>query len=162
MLLAVSFLLAGITGVIKMPGWFSINPSIMIPLMKIHDWSGMVMVALVLVHLIQHWKWIVVMSKRIFIKNEKVKRISFLVLVMILTAVLSLSAYSITSNIKQKQHTSTDSQNSTKTIDQQSNSYNQPVIRTGGCPFGIQEDVFPGQCGLYTDKNNNGECDYGE
>jgi len=31
----------------------------------IHNWSGIVMVVLVLIHLVLHWKWIVCMTKNI-------------------------------------------------------------------------------------------------
>jgi len=30
------------------------------------------------------------------------------------------------------------------------------------CPKGIENDPYPGSCGLYTDTNNNGFCDLGE
>jgi hypothetical protein len=30
------------------------------------------------------------------------------------------------------------------------------------CPFGVENDPAPGQCRLYTDKNGNNYCDYGE
>jgi len=39
-------------------------------LSTIHDWSGIVMVLLVLVHLILHWDWIVCETKNIFSKKE--------------------------------------------------------------------------------------------
>ena len=30
------------------------------------------------------------------------------------------------------------------------------------CPSGIVNDESPGMCGLYTDENENGICDYSE
>lgn len=30
------------------------------------------------------------------------------------------------------------------------------------CPRGLVDDPYPGECGLYVDKNNNGICDYSE
>jgi hypothetical protein len=36
-----------------------------------------------------------------------------------------------------------------------------PVLATE-CPFGVTNDPAPGQCRLYTDKNGNDYCDYGE
>lgn len=30
------------------------------------------------------------------------------------------------------------------------------------CARGIENDSYPGSCGLYTDKDNNGFCDLGE
>lgn len=32
-------------------------------------------------------------------------------------------------------------------------------VKTIDCPWGIQDDKFPGQCGIYVDKNNDGVCD---
>lgn len=34
--------------------------------------------------------------------------------------------------------------------------------KTVECPFGIHDDNFPGKCGIYIDKNNNGVCDLSE
>ncbi|MBN2142201.1 DUF4405 domain-containing protein [Candidatus Woesearchaeota archaeon] len=34
-----------------------------------HDWAGIIMIALALVHLILHWNWIVCMTKSFFKKN---------------------------------------------------------------------------------------------
>jgi len=33
---------------------------------KIHDWSGILLIVFVLMHLILHWDWIVCMTKNIF------------------------------------------------------------------------------------------------
>jgi len=30
------------------------------------------------------------------------------------------------------------------------------------CPFGLVNDPYPGKCGRYVDKNDNGFCDYSE
>ena len=35
----------------------------------IHNWSGIVLVILILLHLILHWKWIVYMTKNVFKKK---------------------------------------------------------------------------------------------
>ena len=72
--LAVSFLVAVVTGIIKFPGLlrrFGIHFS-QLPMREIsfaHDWAGIIMAILVFVHLVQHWNWIVAMTKRIFIKK---------------------------------------------------------------------------------------------
>ncbi|MBN1175477.1 DUF4405 domain-containing protein [Candidatus Woesearchaeota archaeon] len=161
MILAISFILAGITGVIKMPGWFNIKPEILKPLMIIHDWSGIAMVALVLVHLIQHWKWIVAMTKRLIIQNEQVKNIFIIIGVMIITSILALSAYSLTSKISNNNQENSIS----NTISEENTHFEEPQhknIKTGGCPYGVEDDPYPGLCGLYKDRNENGLCDYGE
>ncbi|MBW3015577.1 DUF4405 domain-containing protein [Candidatus Woesearchaeota archaeon] len=39
-----------------------------------HEWAGIIMIVLALVHLILHWKWIVCMTKACFAKkNNKLK-----------------------------------------------------------------------------------------
>ena len=40
----------------------------------VHDYAGLIMGSLVLVHLILHWKWIVVMTKNLFKREEKSKK----------------------------------------------------------------------------------------
>ena len=32
----------------------------------IHDWAGIVLTVLVIIHLVLHWRWVVAMSKRFF------------------------------------------------------------------------------------------------
>ena len=66
-LLALSFLLVFITGVLKfmmingirlnLP-WRVITP--------LHDWSGIVMIVLAIIHIATHWRWIAAMTKRTF------------------------------------------------------------------------------------------------
>jgi hypothetical protein len=74
-LMAVSFLTCSITGVVKFPGLLHsihINPR-RLPMdlfTIVHDWSGIVICLLVLVHLILHWKWIVHMTKTTFEKKK--------------------------------------------------------------------------------------------
>jgi hypothetical protein len=73
--LAISFLVSVTTGIIKFPGltkYFTSIYRVITPfyMAKIHDWSGIVMAFLVFVHLALNWKWIVVMTKNIFKKNE--------------------------------------------------------------------------------------------
>ncbi|MBW2966281.1 DUF4405 domain-containing protein [Candidatus Woesearchaeota archaeon] len=73
--LGISFIISFITGLFKFPGItqyftavFRVIPSYYMS--KIHDYSGLVMGSLVLVHLILHWRWIVAMTKNILKKNE--------------------------------------------------------------------------------------------
>jgi len=63
--LGISFIIAFITGVVKIfkpyrtiPIWFS----------KLHDWSGFLIGFFVLAHLILNWSWIVCMTKLILKK----------------------------------------------------------------------------------------------
>ena len=70
--LAISFFVCFLTGLIKWPGLIKIvgvsayrtlsfsNISIL------HDWSGLIMGFLVLIHLALHWSWIVAVTKMIF------------------------------------------------------------------------------------------------
>ena len=74
--LAISFFICFITGLIKWPGLINLigvsayqtlsfrNMSLL------HDWSGLIMSLLVLVHLVLHWRWIVAMTKLTFGKNN--------------------------------------------------------------------------------------------
>ncbi len=69
-LLGIAFLLCGITGILKLPILFNvIRPSLVMS--KIHDISGVMMVILVFIHLVLHWKWIVVMTRRLFKGSPK-------------------------------------------------------------------------------------------
>ena len=73
--LIITFLLAFITGVIKIPEltrYFG-DVFLIVPastLSKIHDISGTVMGLLVLAHLVLHGRWIVAMTKSTFGKKE--------------------------------------------------------------------------------------------
>ena len=74
--LGISFLLVLATGVIKFPGLVQMlgisRGSLPISQMStIHDWSGLIMGLLVLVHLILHWRWIVCMTKSFFRKGGR-------------------------------------------------------------------------------------------
>jgi hypothetical protein len=72
--LIITFLLAFITGFIKIPEltWLFRDVFLVVPastLSKIHDISGIVMGLLVLAHLVLHWNWIVAMTKSTFGKK---------------------------------------------------------------------------------------------
>ncbi len=70
--LAISFFACFITGLMKLPGAIKIigvSAYKSLPLRNIsllHDWSGLIMGVLVLIHLVLHWKWIVSVTKSIF------------------------------------------------------------------------------------------------
>lgn len=73
--MALSFFVCFITGLIKWPGLIKIigvsaykvlhRPNISI----LHDWSGLIMGLLLMVHLALHWKWIVCVTKSMIGKN---------------------------------------------------------------------------------------------
>lgn len=77
--LAISFIAVSVTGVLKLRrvmgwlGWQWQDPLVQ-TLSKIHDWSGIVMVLLVLVHLVLHWDWIVRVTKCVFDKECDVEK----------------------------------------------------------------------------------------
>ena len=76
--LAISFFICFITGLIKWPGLIKlIGPSIYQTLnikkvSMLHDWSGLIMGLLVLVHLALHWRWIVAVTKSVFKKEKRI------------------------------------------------------------------------------------------
>ena len=72
--LAISFFICFITGLIKWPGlikvigvsaYKTIQTS---NISMLHDWSGLIMGLLVIIHLALHWKWIVCVTKNMFKK----------------------------------------------------------------------------------------------
>lgn len=69
--LAITFLLAFITGIIKWPA-LNLHKILMNfqIISFIHDWAGLIMSILVFIHLILHWNWIKAMSKQIFCKKK--------------------------------------------------------------------------------------------
>jgi len=65
--LAITFILCFLTGIIKWPAFYSTFKDLPFQQISfIHDWSGLIMSILVLIHLILHWNWIVVMTKKLF------------------------------------------------------------------------------------------------
>jgi hypothetical protein len=72
--LGLSFFVVAVTGVIKMPivsRVLGLNYSFLnsIGFNFVHDWSGIVMIFLVVVHLVLHWNWIVSMT-RVILRGE--------------------------------------------------------------------------------------------
>jgi len=58
--MAISFILVGITGILKMPlivGW-TIRIFDFGLFSKIHDWAGITLVMLIIIHLFLNWAWI--------------------------------------------------------------------------------------------------------
>ena len=78
--LTISFLIVTLTGIFKFTGFreffgivLSYKDSAMVLISTFHDWSGVVMAVLVLVHLIVNWDWIVGMTRELFCKKEEEK-----------------------------------------------------------------------------------------
>ena len=74
--LAITFIIAFVTGIIKWPGLslklgINIKNLNLAAINRAHDRAGLIMGLLVFVHLILHWKWIVVMTKNLFKREEK-------------------------------------------------------------------------------------------
>ena len=73
--LAISFFVCFFTGLIKWPGLIRVIGSSAFRVLHVknisllHDWSGLIMGLLVLIHLALHWKWIVQVTKSIFKKS---------------------------------------------------------------------------------------------
>ena len=74
--LLLSFLAVTITGIIKFGSFLSLfgisldYSSMPIGTMsRIHDWSGIIMAVLVLIHLISNWDWIMATTKGYFEKK---------------------------------------------------------------------------------------------
>ncbi|KAF1076397.1 DUF4405 domain-containing protein [Methanogenium sp. MK-MG] len=69
MAMLLSFILCGITGIIKWPGlayslgldYQSLNIGV---ITLIHDWSGLALCILSMMHVIMHRKWLVTMTRR--------------------------------------------------------------------------------------------------
>jgi hypothetical protein len=60
-----AIILVGITGVLKFQNFSKILGIHPLPLWihGIHDWAGIVLVFLMLLHIILHWKWLIAMTK---------------------------------------------------------------------------------------------------
>jgi len=69
--LLISFVLVFITGIVKWPSLVRNSGFIRsLPLKSLsilHDWSGLIMGLLVIIHLILHWRWMVMMTKRLLL-----------------------------------------------------------------------------------------------
>ena len=76
--LALSFFICFFTGLVKWPGLVKIIGTSAYQVLHVrnisnlHDWSGLIMGLLVLIHLALHWRWIVCVTKRMFGSNTKI------------------------------------------------------------------------------------------
>lgn len=66
--LLISFLVVLVTAILKWPGLIRKSTLPITNISFLHDWSGVVMTALVLIHLILNWNWIVAVTKKYFKK----------------------------------------------------------------------------------------------
>ena len=72
----IAFVLVVITGIFK---WPSLLPALGIPYSAvplaaftyIHDWAGLILSILAIIHVVLHWKWIVAMTKKMFSRNKE-------------------------------------------------------------------------------------------
>jgi len=74
--MGICFVAAALTGIIKFPGLIfrfglTYKDLPMQTISLIHDWSGIMIVILVGVHLALHWRWIVCVTKSFFKKEDK-------------------------------------------------------------------------------------------
>jgi hypothetical protein len=74
--LLISSILVGFTGILKYPGiliglgqYYQLSGIFTV----IHDWSGVVMGILVLIHLVLNWRWMVGFTKRIIKRNKGIR-----------------------------------------------------------------------------------------
>jgi hypothetical protein len=76
-LILASFLICAVTGILKWPGFIrTLGPGPTVLPMKqvtaLHDWSGLLMIALIAVHFIIHLDWLAAMTKKALrIKSRK-------------------------------------------------------------------------------------------
>ena len=75
-LMGISFIIAAISGILKfwvipwnstMESFFGISKPL---LAMLHDWSGIVMVVMVFIHLALHYQWIITETKNLFDKTQ--------------------------------------------------------------------------------------------
>ncbi len=70
--LIIFFFISFLTGLIKWPGLIKVIGTSAYKVLYIknisllHDWSGLIMSLLVLVHLVLHWNWMAAITKNIF------------------------------------------------------------------------------------------------
>lgn len=68
----IAFFACGITGILKLPELsIPVSDGAFLAITAIHDWSGVVSLALILAHVILHLKWFASATKTIFAKKKK-------------------------------------------------------------------------------------------
>jgi hypothetical protein len=95
----ISFLLVFITGIIKLPSILASNEilfNISTELLIIHDWSGIVLELMVLLHVILHWKWIVSTTKKVIARIKFRKSLKYFgILTLLTTLIITANQYII-------------------------------------------------------------------
>jgi hypothetical protein len=76
--LGITIITSGNTGLLKWPGAvriFGLRHAVlpMYQITTIHDYSGLLMALLAIVHIVLHWNWIVCTTKSLFKKKSKNK-----------------------------------------------------------------------------------------
>lgn len=90
--LVITFIVSFSTAIIKFPGFLQkigVNYT-SLPLYEIsviHDWSGIAMGGLVMVHVMLHWKWIVTMTKKVGFPYKKAVVPIIVIAVIVLVAI---------------------------------------------------------------------------
>ena len=135
----------------------------------VHTWSSLAAIAGVGAHMALHWKWMVAMTKQIFVParqrqasqhvpemaygdaaGNSLSRRTFLVFGGAATAVAAavVAGYQVF-----RASTAEASQSNTELAAVQQES-------GVACPFGLVNDPYPGRCKHYRDSNGDGFCDY--
>lgn len=70
-MILLAFIIVAVTGITKWPGLFSHKTLPIRFISELHDWSGLAMSVLALIHVILHWKFIVCMTKSYFSRKQK-------------------------------------------------------------------------------------------
>jgi len=67
-----AIIIVGVTGILKFPNLANLLGIHPLPLgiQKVHDWAGMVLVGLMIIHIWLHWKWLITMTKHYFGKKK--------------------------------------------------------------------------------------------
>ena len=132
---------------------------------SLHTWSSLVAIAGVGVHVVLHWKWLVAMTRQMFLPTPQrqigqeapagvpgrgLSRRAFLVF----GGAAAVVAGAVLAGFKALQ---------THTAEADSTSSRSAATGPEGsvaCPYGQINDPYPGRCRFYTDADGDGICDY--
>jgi hypothetical protein len=133
---------------------------------QLHTWSSLGLMAGVLAHLVLHWKWIAGMTKKMLpfgsaqegaspAPSIRVSRRRFLSLGFAAAATgVIATGYALLSGVWAGGTEQSGGDNLLR-------SESERPVQTGvACPRGLVNDLYPGQCRRYTDRNGDGICDY--
>jgi hypothetical protein len=95
----ISFLMVFITGIIKLPSILTSNEILFnnsAELLIIHDWSGLVLEFMVFSHILLHWKWIVLTTKKVIGRIKLRKFLKYFgIITLLFTLIISINQYLI-------------------------------------------------------------------